>query len=204
MTKGLIYLLSLFMMTSCFSSVNYLNNNDYGQQNPLPKHVSHQTRPNEPFKPEFLVSDIVYSLSGVKDVHHASELLGIDIFSNDDIPLFMEAASWIGTPYLHAGYEKSGTDCSGLSYAIFKKLYGKTLDRRSDGQFLYNCYQIPRNELRAGDLVFFNINKGRISHVGIYLKDNKFIHASSYRGVVVNDLDENYYKRYFYAAGRVK
>ena len=52
--------------------------------------------------------------------------------------------------------------------------------------------------------MFFNINKGRISHVGIYLKDNKFIHASSYRGVVVNDLDENYYKRYFYAAGRVK
>ena len=59
-------------------------------------------------------------------------------------------------------------------------------------------------ELRTGDLVFFKINNDKISHVGIYLKNNKFIHASSYRGVTVNDLDESYYKKYYYASGRVK
>ena len=59
--------------------------------------------------------------------------------------------------------------------------------------------------MQQGDLLFFAINKSnKISHVGIYLKDDKFIHASSARGVVVSSLNDDYYKKYFYAAGRVK
>ena len=84
------------------------------------------------------------------------------------------------------------------------KLYAKKLDRRSDGQYYYNCERISNNDLKAGDLVFFKIRGNSISHVGIYLKNNLFIHASVYRGVVVNDLNETYYKKYYFAAGRVK
>jgi lipoprotein Spr len=64
--------------------------------------------------------------------------------------------------------------------------------------------KIDASSLQEGDLVFFNIDAGRISHVGIYLQNNKFVHASTKRGVVINDLNEPYYKKYFVRSGRVK
>lgn len=133
------------------------------------------------------------------------ERLGINIEKGDDLQLLQELASWVGVPYKHANNDKSGTDCSGLSFAVFKRLYNKSLERSSDGQFYKNCKQINRKTLKMGDLLFFAINKKQIiSHVGIYLKNDKFIHASSVRGVVVSDLNDDYYSKYFYAAGRVK
>lgn len=63
---------------------------------------------------------------------------------------------------------------------------------------------IKKGELREGDLVFFKIKKGRISHVGIYLGQNKFAHASTQLGVTISDLTEPYYQKYFYQAGRIK
>jgi lipoprotein Spr len=133
------------------------------------------------------------------------ERLGINIEKGDDLQLLQELASWVGVPYKHANNDKSGTDCSGLSFAVFKRLYNKSLERSSDGQFFKNCKQINRKTLKMGDLLFFAINKKQIiSHVGIYLKNDKFIHASSVRGVVVSDLNDDYYSKYFYAAGRVK
>jgi cell wall-associated NlpC family hydrolase len=67
-----------------------------------------------------------------------------------------------------------------------------------------NCRVIDLDELREGDLVFFCTNgDGRVSHVGIYLKDNKFVHASSSRGVCVDDLRQNYYATHFHAAARI-
>ena len=133
------------------------------------------------------------------------ERLGINIENGDDLQLLQELASWVGVPYKHANNDKSGTDCSGLSFAVFKRLYNKSLERSSDGQFYKNCKQINRKTLKMGDLLFFAINKKQIiSHVGIYLKNDKFIHASSVRGVVVSDLNDDYYSKYFYAAGRVK
>ena len=68
-----------------------------------------------------------------------------------------------------------------------------------------NCETIDIDDLKEGDLVFFFTNsKGRVSHVGIYLKDHKFVHASSSRGVAVDDLRQNYYATHFHAAARVK
>lgn len=64
--------------------------------------------------------------------------------------------------------------------------------------------KVPKEELKDGDIVFFKINGNKISHVGIYIGDNKFIHASTKRGVVINDLNEVYYKKYFYTGGRIK
>jgi lipoprotein Spr len=62
---------------------------------------------------------------------------------------------------------------------------------------------VSREDLKEGDLVFFKINSRTISHVGIYLGNNRFAHASSSRGVVLSNLDEPYYKRYFYKGGRL-
>jgi lipoprotein Spr len=63
---------------------------------------------------------------------------------------------------------------------------------------------LKKSQLREGDLVFFKIRKRRVSHVGVYLSHNRFIHASVHDGVVISDLDEPYYKKYFFKGGKVK
>ena len=77
--------------------------------------------------------------------------------------------------------------------------------RNSAEIFDKDCEEISRDELREGDLVFFTNDSGRrINHVGIYLYDDKFIHSSSSKGVVISDLKQNYYVKHFYKAARVQ
>jgi Cell wall-associated hydrolases (invasion-associated proteins) len=88
---------------------------------------------------------------------------------------------------------------------VFLKVFDIKLDRNSRGMFENNCKEIDKDKLKEADLVFFVTGStGNISHVGIYLKDNKFIHASSSKGVTVNDLDQKYYIDHYKTSGRVK
>ena len=105
-----------------------------------------------------------------------------------------ESAAWLGVPYRGGGNSKRGVDCSGLTSHLYKKVYHKKLKRNSDDQRTQDCHKVSKRNLREGDLVFFhNGRKKRIaSHVGIYLKDNKFIHASTSRGVIISSLNEDY------------
>jgi len=66
-----------------------------------------------------------------------------------------------------------------------------------------NCKHIKASQLKEGDLVFFKINKRSVSHVGVYLHNQKFVHASVHTGVTIDDLGEDYYKKYFCGAGRI-
>lgn len=137
----------------------------------------------------------------------AEKKLGININSNDNKKLYAEVAEWIGTPYKYGGTSKSGVDCSGFVYSVYKAVYGKTLTRQSAGMLTNDCNKISKNELREGDLLFFRTDGKKSStpnHVAIYLKDNKFAHASSSKGVVVNDLSESYYVKTWLTGGRVK
>lgn len=130
--------------------------------------------------------------------------MGFKIGKDDDLQLLNELYSWMGVRYKYAGNDKNGTDCSGLICNIYDKIYHKKLDRTSNGQFVNNCKRISSSQLRQGDLVFFTINNKTINHVGLYIKQNKFIHASTHQGVIVSDMEEPYYRKYFYCAGRVK
>ena len=132
--------------------------------------------------------------------------LDIKLARGDNKALYHEAKEWLGTPYKYAGMEKQvGTDCSGMVDQIFKKIYNIDLERNSAKIFQKNCKEISRNDLKEGDLVFFHgKKKNRISHVGIYLKEGYFVHASSSRGVVVNSLSQPYFDTHFHCAGRVK
>ena len=120
--------------------------------------------------------------------------------------LYIESAHWIGVPYRAGGSTMKGVDCSGLTYNIYKKVYRKHLKRNSDEQRQKNCRKVSKSRLQEGDLVFFHNgkNKRTATHVGIYLKDNRFIHASTSRGVIVSRLDEPYYRRVWMQGGRVK
>ena len=132
--------------------------------------------------------------------------LDIKLERHDNKKLYKELKSWLGTPYAHGGQEKGvGTDCSGMVMKVYKDVFGVQLNRNSAKILEQNCRVIDLNDLRQGDLVFFctSSQEGIVSHVGIYLRDNKFVHASSSRGVVVDDLRQNYFATHFHSAGRV-
>ncbi|RIJ37864.1 C40 family peptidase [Pontibacter oryzae] len=113
------------------------------------------------------------------------------------------ASKWIGTPYRYGSNSRRGTDCSGFVSSIYRDVYGIKLNRSSRSIF-QNVAHIRKDSIRTGDLVFFRRSaKGPIFHVGIYLKNNKFIHSATSGGVRVSSLSEPYYRNYFYAAGRV-
>ncbi len=131
-----------------------------------------------------------------------SEKLGVKLIGNEDKKLIECLTEWIGVPYKYGGNTKQGTDCSGMVLSVYKEAYNINMYRSSADQ-LKNVKQIEKSELKAGDLVFFKITGEKVSHVGIYLGENKFIHASTKRGVVVNSLDEDYYKKYYFTSGRV-
>lgn len=110
---------------------------------------------------------------------------------------------WYGVRYRTGGNTKSGVDCSGFTCAVYSAVYGYALPRVSREQYrISRKLTIP--ELQEGDLVFFNTNGRGVSHVGVYLGNNKFIHASVSRGVMVNDLSEKYYAVRYYGAGRIE
>lgn len=135
------------------------------------------------------------------------DTLGLIEGRRDNFALYNEAASWLHVPHRDGGSLRTGTDCSFLVYSIYKTVYKKTLERNSAAMLHKNCRRISRCSLREGDLVFFNTvgtSKSNITHVGIYLKDNKFVHTSTQKGVNVSDLDEAYYQKAWICGGRVK
>lgn len=140
-----------------------------------------------------------------KALARASVRLGVDIGLEDNHKLYIEAADWIGVPYRPGGDTKRGTDCSGLTGQLYKKVYRTKLSRSTDGQ-KEESNKVPKRNLREGDLVFFTSNRSgrKVAHVGIYLKDEKFIHASTSSGVIVSQLDEKYYIRHWMSGGRIK
>ena len=133
--------------------------------------------------------------------------LGVNASSTDNARLYSECASWLGASYKYGGTTRSGVDCSGFVYMVYKAVFGKTLTRQSAGKLNDNCTRITKSQLREGDLVFFRTDGKKSStpnHVGIYLKENKFIHASTSKGVVVSDLLQSYYVTNWITGGRVK
>jgi cell wall-associated NlpC family hydrolase len=113
------------------------------------------------------------------------------------------AASYIGTPYRYGGTTRAGLDCSGFVGAVYREVYNKTIPRSSSAIWKEGK-PVSRSAARPGDLVFFRGGSfGTIDHVGIYLSDDKFIHASTSRGVVYNNLNETYYSRRFAGIKRV-
>lgn len=135
----------------------------------------------------------------------ASILLGVDINLEDNHKLYLEAADWIGAPYRGGGDSKKGTDCSGLVYQIYKKVYSIQVPRNSE-ELKDKSYKVAKRNLKEGDLVFFSSSRSRkkVAHVGIYLKNGRFIHSSTSRGVIVSRLGEDYYSRHWISGGRMR
>ncbi|MFM2134927.1 MAG: hypothetical protein RL021_327 [Bacteroidota bacterium] len=130
-----------------------------------------------------------------------SNMLGYEIEYIEEPGLFRTVAQWIGTPYRYGGHTKKGIDCSGFANVLYTSVYGIPLQGGS-AEIFHHVNPIERSELREGDLLFFKIHSSRISHVGVYLGQDKFAHASVQLGVIISDLNEPYYKMRFYKGGR--
>jgi lipoprotein Spr len=129
-------------------------------------------------------------------------LLNTEVESLPNKTLLDAVDEWYGVRYRSGGTTKSGVDCSGFTVAVYAAAYGMMLPRISRDQY-HMSRKISITELKEGDLVFFNTNGRGVSHVGVYLGNNHFIHASVSRGVMVSDLFETYYLKRFVGAGRI-
>jgi cell wall-associated NlpC family hydrolase len=109
-------------------------------------------------------------------------------------------ADWIGTPYRFGGEGRSGIDCSAFTRQVFRETFGIELPRNTALQ-VQEGFEVSRDELQAGDLVFFR--RGGTRHVGVYLGDGEFIHASTSRGVMISNLSEGYFDRYYWTSRRI-
>lgn len=124
-----------------------------------------------------------------------------DIASHFSLYSFIE--DWYGVNYRLGGKDKSGIDCSAFAQKLYEQVFGIDLLRTALDQFK-NCKIIhDLSQAKEGDLVFFHINGSRITHVGIYLANNYFVHASSANGVVINNLKDKYYQKYLAGIGRL-
>lgn len=111
---------------------------------------------------------------------------------------------WIGVPYLWGGNDKKGVDCSGFVINVYKDVMGIQIKNRIS----YNIYKelpihVTLNEIKKGDILFFKMKDDKISHMGVYLGENKFALAGS-KGVVIVNLKVNYWLKRFHKAGRYK
>ena len=130
-----------------------------------------------------------------------AQVLNVEVESLTNKSLYEFVEDWLGTRYQFGGSSKSGIDCSSFSGLLQKNIYGLDLPRNARQQF-ESCEKISSEEMKEGDLVFFN-TRGGVSHVGVYLGNNYFVHASTSLGVIISNLDESYYKNRFVGAGRI-
>lgn len=114
-----------------------------------------------------------------------------------------KAKEYLGVPYRRGGASKKGMDCSGFVRTLYGSLFNIELPHNSADQFQFSELQkIPKTGLRPGDLIFFANKKKKINHVGVYLSNGKFIHASSSLGITVSRLSDRYWKKRFVGSKR--
>ena len=148
-------------------------------------------------------------LSRTASVEKASDLqLKYAILLNTEVELLQDNVllehvdEWYGTRYRYGGSTKSGIDCSAFVQAVYLSAFAVNLPRTARDQYRSSRI-ISATEVKPGDLVFFNTTGG-ISHVGIYLQNNKFAHASTSQGVTVSDMFDPYYLKRFIGIGRIE
>ncbi len=129
-----------------------------------------------------------------------SLLLDTTVEAITNLKLYNFIDDWMNTRYRYGGTGRSGIDCSAFTDTLINNVYGINLPRTAREQCDV-CKRLFRDELQEGDLVFFN-TRGGISHVGVYLGNNYFVH-SSIRGVTISSLLEDYYNRKFICGGRI-
>lgn len=144
----------------------------------------------------------ISSLLSKNDNSESIEIPGFD-YTTIREKMLMEVIKYLGTPYKYGGNTKAGMDCSAFTQILFKDVFNISLERSARLQYNQGREVLGKDELMFGDLVFFNTRKRvRPGHVGIYIGDNLFAHASTKKGVTITALDYDYYAKRYMGARR--
>jgi lipoprotein Spr len=119
-----------------------------------------------------------------------------------NVMLYRFIDEWYGVKYRMGGTTKKGVDCSAFVQHLYQYVFGYNILRTACLQFK-ESKKIAKDDLKEGDLVFFKVGTSRISHVGVYLRNNFFVHSASSKGVSIANLSNAYWSRYFAGGGRI-
>jgi NlpC/P60 family len=217
MIRGLTCILILFVFSSCTGLKNLF------QSAPAPQPAVQKTSPfiddivikpdgnpvsvktTGTIAPQFINKQIIgfgsplemYSINQFKFAIQ----LDVPVETLTNTTLYNLIDEWWRTPYRLGGSTKKGIDCSAFVQTLMLGVFAVQMPRTAREQRSMTN-KISSEELREGDLVFFN-TRGGVSHVGVYLHNNKFVHASTSSGVMISDLNEDYWRRKFLVAGRI-
>jgi len=208
-----------YIMTSCSLLKPVTQKSDKVDDGPFMKQVSITVESTAPIKKtstiiqanklEMIDKKEMVPFNGIEDIEkfmpsafRYSLLLDIEVEAIKNQRLFEYISRWWATPYRIGGNDFSGVDCSGFVSGITLETYQKKLPRTSKEQANF-CSPISKDEIQEGDLVFFHTRRGVVSHVGMYLANNKFVHASTSVGVTISDLNETYWKNRLVKIGRI-
>ena len=194
---GFVCILSLVVFTGCDALRNFmardLEDEDF---------IIGQLYADEMVKETPVIAMPVQAPARKKD-DGCDNALGLRCDDGDNAKLYETVNSWLGVPYKYGGTDRNGIDCSAFVGVVYREVYGVNLHRTAN-DMLQDVRLISRTQLREGDLLFFTNSKGKVSHVGIYLKDGLFAHSSTSNGVSVSQLESKYWSQHFYKGGRVK
>lgn len=199
-----LILIGFAMITGC-SGVSELSDNNSELSSKI-KGANVYKNSNELVATSTLVKKTSISKSSLESL--SSSLIGYVPSSNNKSEMISDEVmfkviEYLNTPYLWGGTSKRGIDCSAFVQTVMYQSIGVMLPRTSYEQSNVG-EDVLRSELKFGDLLFFDtMNKGRVSHVGIYLSDGYFVHSGSKTGVIVASLDSDFYSRVFLKAKRV-
>lgn len=130
------------------------------------------------------------------------EKVGVNITKAADLNMYASIYKWFYTPYRFGGNSPKGIDCSNYVYKLLTD--ASCSDSYATSQQLADLTEyVDREELKEGDLVFFNVNGSRISHVGVYLQNGLFTHSCASKGVTVSSLNDPYWNARYCRAGRI-
>jgi probable lipoprotein NlpC len=131
-----------------------------------------------------------------------AELMAVDEASIANGRLYTFIDQWLGTPYRFGGLDKDGVDCSGFTFLLQQQVYGINLPRMTSQQ-VTSIKRKYEEQLQEGDLVFFDFDGKKFSHVGIYLQNDFIVHASTKKGIMLVKLHDPAMYKYFSRCGSV-
>ena len=184
----------IFILSSCYPLEKTTRSKHYRQNSPKISETS-QEKPKK---------KNTRSKSSNKTETKQIQKLSIRSLSSNQKPIDLFLNKWIGVPYQYGGTNEKGIDCSALTGAFYHEIFEIELSRTAAQQYSQGRF-VKKNYLRKGDLVFFDLDNDKftIDHVGVFLDDGKFVHASTTKGVTVSELDDSYYSDNYIGARRI-
>lgn len=140
--------------------------------------------------------------SSSRIINQYADLMDVSPKSIKNKKLYEFIEEWKGTKYEFGGLNKRGIDCSGLVYLAYRDVWGKQIPRNTSQQ-LEIIKRKYEGQFKEGDLVFFDYDGKKFSHVGIYLQNGFFFHASTKKGVMIAKLKDPYIYKYFSRGGSI-